>query len=495
LKIETEFLDNHQVKIQVEIETAPFDDAKQRAARKISKKTKIPGFRPGKAPYAVIVRHFGEPVIVEEAMELLVDELYPKILKEADITPYGPGTLENLSLEPPKLDFLIPLSPTVELGDYRSIRIPYDYKDVSENNVDETIADIRERQVILEPVERPAQEGDQVYIRLSGLRLNPKEDQDTILIKERDASIIIKPETVDETEFPFSGFSRNLIGLSIGDEKTINYTYPENDRYTDLIGVQAEFYIKVNEIKSRTLPELNDEFAQTLGDFETYEDLRNAVKTNLEEQAKEAFHQTYDDKALTEIVSISTIKYPPQMVEREIDRTIDNLKSRLSQQRMDIDLYLKSRKLDMAGLREEVRPVAETGLKKSLVLMEITDAEKIDVDRDELTAETSRTLDAMSQYLPEHEARKIMNNQDSLSNLFSNIMFDMMSKKTLEKIRGIASGKEEQTAVVDVTNTENPVSDTSVEATETIETDVSPDAAVSPVKPKRKSSKKKVEET
>lgn len=486
MKIDTEFLDNHQVKIQVEIESTPFEDAKQRAARLIAKKTKIPGFRPGKAPYAVIIRHIGEAAVIEEAMELLVDELYPKVIEEAKITPYGPGSLENLSLDPPKFDFLIPLSPQVELGDYRAVRIPYDYKGISEEEIDTSISDLRERQVVLEPVERPAEEGDQVYIRLSGIRLNPKEGQDITLIKERDASIIIKPEPVDETEFPYSGFSRTLMGLSIGDEKTINYTYPENDRYTDLIGVQAEFHVKVNEIKSRTLPELNDEFAQSIGDFATINDLRNAVKTNLDEQAKEVFHEQYDDKTLNEIVTISTIKYPPQMVEREIDRTIDNLKNRLSQQRMDIDLYLKSRKLDMAGLREEVKPVAEAGLKKSLVIMEITDAEKIKVDQEELKEETSRTLEALNQYLPENEARKITSNQESVSNLFGNIMFEMMSKKTLQKIRDIASGKEELAAVA-----ENPVTENVAESTETTAT---PESAAPAVKPKRKSSKKKVEE-
>ncbi len=485
LKIDTEFLDNHQVKIQVEVEPTPFEEAKQRAARRIAKKTKIPGFRPGKAPYAVVVRHFGEPTIIEEAMEILVDELYPKVIEEAKISPYGPGTLENLKVDPPMFDFLIPLSPSVELGDYRAVRVPYEYQGVSDEELALSISELRERQVILEPVERSTQEGDQVYIRLSGTRLNPKENQDNVLIKERDVSIVIKPEFVDETEFPFTGFSRNLIGLSIGDEKTFSYTYPENNRYTELIGVQAEFKVKVNEIKSRTLPELNDEFAQSIGEFSTFDDLQNAVKKSLDEQAKEVFHQEYDDKILNEIVTISTIKYPPQMVEKEIDRTIENLKNRLSQQRMDIDLYLKSRSLDMAGLREEVKPVAETGLKKSLVLMEITDKEKIKVDQDELRAETSRTLDALNQYLPENQAHKIASNQESVSNLVGNIMFDMMTKKTLEKIRAIASGKEEQAALE-----ENAITESASDAPEAaITTDSAPVA-----KPKRSKSKKKVEE-
>lgn len=512
MKIETEFLDNHQVKIQVEIETAPFEDAKHRAARRIAKKTKIPGFRPGKAPYNVIARHLGEPVIIEEAMELLVDEIYPKVIEEAKITPYGPGSLENINLEPPKFDFLIPLSPTVELGDYRAVRIPYDYEGISDEDVNLTITDLQERQVVLEPVDRPAQENDEVYIQLSGVRLNPKEGQDNILIKERDAGIVIKPDTNENTEFPFTGFSRSLIGLSIGDEKTIDYTYPENDRYTELAGVHGEFQIKVKEIKKRTLPDLDDEFAQSVGEFTTFEELQNTVRKSLDEQSKEVFHQEYDDKILSELVSISTIKYPPQMVEKEIDRTIDNLKNRLSQQRMDIDLYLKSRKMDMDALREELKPVAETGLQKSLVLMEITNAEKIDINQEEFRAETSRTLDALNQYLPEQEARKIANDQESVSNILSNIMYDMMTKKTLQKIRDIARGieeenKEEEPSVIE----ENAAKETEVETT-TLEAedsrqseDNSPSEAdveatasesdtATATKPKRTKSQKKAEE-
>lgn len=484
MKINTEFLEDHQVKVHVEIDPGPFDDAKQRAARRIAKKTKIPGFRPGKAPYPVVLRYIGEPAILEEAMEILIDDLYPKVIEEANITPYGPGILENVNVDPPTLEFRIPLSPTVELGDYRSIRVPYDFPGISDEEFKTTIDELRERQVIIEPVDRPAQEGDQVYIRLSAVRLNPKETQESELIKERDAQIIIKPEKSDETEYPFTGFSRYLIGLSAGDEKSFSYTYPEDHNYKDLIGVQAEFHIKVNEVKSRTLPELNDEFAQSFGEFSTYSELETAVKQSLEEQAKKDFNLEYDDKVLSEIVSISNIKYPPQMLEKEIDHAIRNLEERISQYRMDMDLYLKSRNLDISGLREELRPGTEARIKKSLVLMEIKEKEKIEVDQEELRTETSRTLAAIDQYMPKDKARKVTSDRESLSNLVNNIMFDMLTEKTAEKIRAIASGQEDLQAIEepDQAGGETPIQ----------ENTPAPETAIE--KPKRKQTKKKVEE-
>ena len=444
MKINTEFLEDHQAKIQVEVDPEPFEDAKLRAARRIASKSKIPGFRPGKAPYPVVVRYIGEPVILEEAIEILIDELYPKAIEEAKISPYGPGTLEDFKLDPPMLKFLIPLSPTVELGDYRSIRIPYECPSVSDEEIDEAITELRERQVVYEPVDRPAQEGDQVYIQLSAIRLNPKEGQNAEFINKRDSSITIKPKKSDEAEFPYIGFSRNLIGMSVGDEKTFSYTYPKKGLYKDLAGVKAEFYVKVDEIKARILPELDDVFAQSIGEFSTYDEFYNAVKNSLEEQAKEEYNEDYDNRVLNEVISISKIKYPPQMLEHEIDRAIDNLNERLLQQHMDIDLYLKTRNIDMAKLKEELLPSTETKIKKSLILMEINEKEKIDIDQDELSQATTRTIDAIYQNWPKEKAQKYLSNQESMSYIVSNIMMDMLTQKTIEKLRSIASGQEEK---------------------------------------------------
>ena len=170
MKIDTQPLEDHQVKLTVEVENEKLSEAKIRAARQLAKKVKIPGFRPGKAPYQVVVRQIGDAAILEEAMELLIDDIYPKVIEEADIHPYGPGKLEQIvSTEPPTFEFVIPLEAKVVLGDFRSIRRPYELKEIPEQDVENVLDDLRERQAVIEPVDRPAQPGDLVDVRLSAV--------------------------------------------------------------------------------------------------------------------------------------------------------------------------------------------------------------------------------------------------------------------------------------------------------------------------------------
>ncbi|MFM8320146.1 MAG: trigger factor, partial [Chloroflexota bacterium] len=165
MKIETQIRDDHQAELTVEVELERLEALKTKAAAKIARKIKVPGFRPGKAPYTVVLRQVGEAAVIEEAIELLVDEIYPEVIKEANIQPYGPGNLEAIpSMDPLTFKFIIPLEATVEMGDYQAIRKPYEPKEITDQDVDNVIQDLRDRQAIVEPVERPAQVGDQVTI-------------------------------------------------------------------------------------------------------------------------------------------------------------------------------------------------------------------------------------------------------------------------------------------------------------------------------------------
>jgi trigger factor len=449
LKIDTTTLENHQVKLTVEVEPETLESAKHRAARQIAKKTKIPGFRPGKAPYPVIVRQVGEATVLEEAIDLLVQDVYPKAVDEAGIHPYGPGKLENVaSMEPPKFEFVIPLEAEVELGDFHSIRRPYEPAPVTDKQVEDVIEDLRDRQAILEPVTRPAQEGDIVYVRIDGQRVDPDEGEDANLVTERSIPILITPvkASADEDdeddspeEWPFSGFSRNLIGLSLGDEKTVNHQFSEDSSYEALRGKEAVFHYVVEDIKSRTLPELTDDFAMTVGDFENVDALHTEILKELEQRAQEEYNQDYDEAIIEEAINQASIKYPPEMLEREIDYVIENMVNRLEQQKVDLDLYLKSRQMQMDDLREEARPVAEKRLRQMLVLSKIAAEEGLEVEPDELQNETMRTVDSLYRVMPKKEARKL-NQQRVLNNLVGNIMADLLTQKAMKHLRDSSRG-------------------------------------------------------
>lgn len=444
LKVDAHTLDDHQVKLKVEIDSATFDNAKHRAARKLARRTKIPGFRPGKAPYQIIVRHLGEGPIVEEAIEITVEDIYPKVIEEANIEPYGPGKLEDIpELDPPTFEFIVPLRATVDLGDYRSVRVPYEPPQVTDEDVEDVVNNLLNQQALIEPVDRPAEEGDIVNIHLSGKRKDLTEDEDPNLLEDRPLPVLIEPESLEDSdEWPFPGFSRKLVGKITGDEVKTTYTYTEDSPFETLREATVEYKAIIEDVRSRTLPEANAEFAQTVGDYESMDELLTTIRQNLEYQAQEQYDEEYDNTVLEQIVESSTVKYPPQMLENEINNVIGQLESRLATQGLDIDLYLKTQDIDMDGLREESLPVAESRIKKSLVLLEISDNEDIQVDPDELQNETERTLNEASRVLDKKDMRKLTT-RDATSNLVGNIMMDMVINKTQERLKAIARGLDE----------------------------------------------------
>ncbi len=469
MKIEKQFTEDHQVKLTVEVEPEPLEAAKHKAARQLAKRTKIPGFRPGKAPYPVIERHIGEANILEEALDLLIQDLYPKIIEEADIKPYGPGKLDSMpSMDPPTFEFTVPLDAEVTLGEYNTLRFPYELNEVTDEDVENVIQDLRDRQAILEPVDRPAQEGDVVYLHVSAERRQAEEGKPLSLVEDRPFSATLRPQSEEnQNEWPFPGFSHQLIDLSSGDEKTVEHTFTDETPFETLRGVDAIFRLKIDEVKSRSLPELTDEFAQSMGEFETLEALRKEIRSDLEKQNKSEYESSYADQIINSVLDSSTIKYPPQMLENEVDMFIHQLEHRLADQNLDMDIYLKSRQMTMEDLKNEVQPSAETRLRRSLILYEIARAEDIQVEEQDVQSEAVRTLGEYSQMVDQKEFKKVVNN-NFIQNMVSNITADLLVRKTLDRLKAIARGEYPPEEVPDqeTDSEESPSDETSETAPE-----------------------------
>jgi trigger factor len=449
LIIDTENLEDHQVKLTVEVDSEQLEGAKRKAAKKIAKRIKVPGFRPGKAPYQVILRQVGDEALLEESIEILVNDIYPEVIEKAEIEPYGPGNLENVvSIDPLTLEFVVPLMADVELSEYHEIRFPYEPPEITDQDVEAVEEDFQQRQAVEETVDRPAEVGDHVYIQLSAKRFEEDgESEEGNLIEERSTSVIIADEGADtSTEWPFDGFSRELVGMSSGEDKTLIYTFPEDSQFETLRDVTAEFSIKVEDNKARILPELNDEFAQSLGDYEDLESLQKDIRESLEQRSIETYNAEYDDQILDVIIEGSTIKYPPQMLENELKNVIQQLESRLANQGLDMDIYLKTRDMDEGGLRDEATPVAETRVNRSLVLLEIAQKEEIEVSEEELQQETERTLDSITRYMSDSD-RKQFDTPNAVINLAGNIYAELRMNRTLEYLRIVAKGDLEKEAV------------------------------------------------
>jgi trigger factor len=204
LKIEKTIEENHEAKLVVEVDAEKMESYKRRAARKISQRGKIPGFRPGKAPYEMVVRNYGEQAILEQAVDNFVDAEYSNILKEAGVEPGASGSLESIdSLEPPKMTFRVPLAPEVDLGDYHAVRLPYEWAAPDEKAIDAAVEDLRQMYATTENVEREAEEGDYVLVDVKS---------ETAELNRPAFAAFIRQEERD-TEWPYNGFAKELIGL------------------------------------------------------------------------------------------------------------------------------------------------------------------------------------------------------------------------------------------------------------------------------------------
>lgn len=394
MKIEKQIQDDHQAKLIVEVDQEQMETSKRRAARKLAERGKIPGFRPGKAPYAIIVHHFGEKAIVEAAMDALVDEIYPKVLEEADVKPAAAGSLESIdNLEPPKLTFLVPLAPEVDLGDYHSVRLPYEWVAPGKKEVDAALEDLRQRYASTETVDREVQVGDYVLVDVKGEYAQPKEgDEDKSAGLSRTGFATFIRQEDRDTEWPYTGFNKELVGLKPGDSKTIKHKYPKDDSDENLRGETVHFEVTVKTVRGVILPDLDDDFAKQVG-ADTLEALTETVAKDVENHSRADYDDKYFVDLIDKIKEGATIKYAQHTVEHESEHVLDDLKQRLSQQGMDLPTYFKIRNTTQEKfVEEEVHPVAKKRLERSLLLDEIISKEKIEVDKSALDAEFSNTL-------------------------------------------------------------------------------------------------------
>ncbi len=444
MKIETVSRDDHQVQLVAEFDAELLEKYSRRAARKISQSAKIPGFRPGKAPYDVIKRVYGEDFIQQQAVELLVDDQYAEVLKEANIDPSGPGSLEEIvSVNPPKFSFIVPLMPVVELSDYKSIRQEYSPEPIGEEEVEDFLKNIRTNFATSEPVDRPIEEGDLVYTLLSGKLTDPGEDEDPEIIKETPHQFVVGGSEYQPDDFPYEGFSKELLGLSEGDEKTVQYTFPEDAPFEKLQGKSAEFQVKVQSIKVLVLPEVNDEFAGQVGPYETADQMLEEIRKQLEKSKQQAYEeQYYADLSDEKIVKESTVKYPPHMLEEEIEHTLKDISENLARQHMDLDTYLKIQKKDRETfIEEEVKPAAEMKLARALVLEEIAKAEQLELDRGELETAVAQTMMELQQ-MPGFEEYKPAQKLRSLTNAVTmDTANRLYNQRLLSHLKAIATGE------------------------------------------------------
>lgn len=434
MNIDKQYQDDHSVKLIVEVDQDKMNEYKKRAAAKISQRGNIAGFRPGKAPYHIVARNYGEGAITEQAVDMFIDAEYSNILKEADVNPGASGRLESIeSVDPPKFIFNVPLAPDVDLGDYLSIRLPYEWEAPGKEKVDEALEDLRQMYASTETVDRAVETGDYILLDVSS---------ETPELNRTGFATFVRKEERD-TEWPYNGFAKELVGLKAGESKTIQHTFPKDWDVEELREKAVEITATVKTVRGVTLPDVNDDFAKMTGAGETIDALMEAVKKDVEARSQNEYDDKYFVDLIEKVKEGAKLKYHEHTLEHEGEHVLQDLSQRLAQQGMDLETYFKVRNTTREDFIEsDVKPVAKKRLERGLILDEIVRKEKLQIDDAALNSEYSNAINNLA--MQGVDFSKIRGGRKGQRQLSEAIAMDaasrVMTRKALDMLKSIATG-------------------------------------------------------
>ncbi len=490
MNIQTERLEDHTARFTVEVEAERLEEAKHAAAKKLAGRVSVPGFRKGKAPYKVVLNYVGEGAILEDALEVLGNEVYKDALDESNVDPYGPGALEDFDLEPqPTFKFIVPLQPTVDLGDYRAIRKDYEAPTIEDEDVDKTLRELQEREAVVEESSKPVAAGNRVTVKIRGEYLDQdeqpeaseaeasetEEDSETESEDSEDEEATaeveaedVNPVFIDQDDLTFSltedrepapGFTEALAGATVGEERIFEITYPDDEEeFQHLARRHVRFDVVINKIENVTLPELNDEFAARISkpdedseeEAKTLLELRMSIREDLQKSAEDQANDQYVDAVLDEIVEQASFAYPEALVSDQIHHMLHMLDDDLRQRGMNLEVYQKVTGKSHEDLHDDYHDDAVRIIKRSLAVQELTEAEKVEVTEADLDAEIDRVV---AQFGEQAAAFRSIYNND---NMRANLRQELLNRKLRERVAQIAKGENPAVAVAEAPVEEAP---------------------------------------
>ena len=461
LTIHTEEDDQRQLVVTVEVAEERVQKAMRNTARKLSKDAYIPGFRKGKAPYQVIVRRIGEETLRAETIEDMVQAVFEEMMEQNGFEPYGQPSLNEVESSPLVYKFTVPLEPAVTLGQYRELRRDVADVEVTDEAVAEALEQVRVRHQSVEVVERPVEAGD--LVTLSGLgRLLPavKEeeegDEETAVTDqpaaESDDEILFNEEQtellMDDTMiFPGTPFVENIVGMSVGDEKSFNFTFPPDFDDVDLAGREATFTVSVLDVKKRTLPELDDELAKLEGSYESIDELKATVSENLQNQAENTAKNELIESMIDDLLQDAHIVFPPVAVEMELDSMVESLKSQIVRSGWEWNDYLQIQGQNEESMRSEFRETAVERLQRQLVLRQFIFDEKLRVTAEDIDARVDERLEGFGD---NDELRNSMREYYQQGYAFEMISSEVLMDKAYDRIKAVLAGEAPDLASLEI---------------------------------------------
>jgi trigger factor len=434
LNVTREDLPGRQVALTIDLDPETINQALDKAYRQMVNQYNVPGFRRGKAPRYILESYLGKEALTERAVNNMLPETVQEALKDQDLEALDVSDVEIVSMDPVQVKVTVVQPPLVELGDYGSIRVEKETAEVTPEQVDEVLHELRRDGAPWnEPAEaRPAAEGDMAYVDLEGfttqgpLEEAKRENFPTIIGLSR-AGV---PEAVN----------KELVGMSVGDEKDVTDALPDDYPNEELRGLDVTYHVTLRSIKEQQLPELDDEFAKKAG-YDTVEALREAVDRNLRQRTEEAAETKQLDAVIEQLVEGSNIDVPDVLVNEELDSMLKNLEERVKQQfNIPLRRFLTLNGLTEEQWREGEREHARGRVLRTQALQEFARREGIGVDEGEIDTEVTQVLERFEEDQREEVAKAFDQHQ-----MRHDLEDRIFQRKIVDRLTAIAEGRAEAT--------------------------------------------------
>ena len=424
MKVIREKTENSQVFLTIEMEPAEVEESLAQSYHRLVRKTNIPGFRRGKAPRAILESYIGKESLLEDALNHLLPKACEKAIKEQEIEAIAQPQIEITQTNPVVFKATIPMKPMVKLGDYHHIQLTPEPIQLTDDDTNSAMEQLRHQYATWEPVERQVDFNDLLVLDIwSNIEDKP-------FINRKGAQY----QVLRDLPFPAPGFAEQLIGMKRDEMKEFKLQFPLDYPRPELAGKEPSFKVRVSEIKQERLHELNDEFAKQIApDLESLDSLRAQVSANLRLKAEERAKMDFEERVVKAVVDLVQIEFPPILVEAEISRLLDERLRYWQRGGQGLEEYLRSINKTEEELREELRPVAVKRITWSLVLAKIAEEERIEVSDSEIKAEIENLTKSAGE--SKDELEKFLNTPQS----HQSIKQQLTINKTIQRLVEIAT--------------------------------------------------------
>ena len=442
MKVTQGEVEERQVTLRIELDDDDLEPYVERGYRQVVGKMRIPGFRPGKAPRRIVEGMMGRESLISESLDFMVADVITKAVEDQEIESVGFPQLDNVEFDPVVVEAAVALNPVLDLGDYRSIRVEEDPVEVSDEDVAQELETLQKQQSSWEPVERPVAHDDLVTMNVVGT-IN-----EVTIIDETDSQFMVDPTS----SLPLPGFAAELEGLEVDTPAEFTLDVPGDFADNEIAGKQAVFTVTITDVKQRLLPELDDEFAQSVRDeCETLDDLKDQLRENIQDATIRQNEHEYREETIEELVVNADMEIAPLLIQHEIDHMEERREEMMTRLGISEDDYNRFTGKTAEQIRDEMHEEAVEKLNRSYAISAFIEQEALEISDDDL----NDRLKQLAREGDESTGRKLTNKELRSERVKSSVRESLLIEKALDRLVLIAKGQADEESEEDSSQEED----------------------------------------